>query len=511
MDTLGVFRVLVSLTLASAVAGCTSDDVGVRRLLPAADARDDVGFVDADAPNVDAGFIDAQVVPDSSTPDATDTPELPAPDDIWVPEELPAPDDVEDPDDMPPTDDVASPDDADLPGDTGPVDVPPPPDVSYPALYPPDKVHSPLTPSVVARLAAIHATDPALADDVFMKIGASTTVSNSYLGCFAGENVALESYAGLQPTLDFFLGGDAAGSDPFSRKTVAAKVGVSAGWAITGDPSPLEQEYLALSPSFAFVHYGTNDLGMGSTYESALFNFGDKLWTLTDELLGWGVIPILVTIGQRLDDPAADAWVDTFNGAIAAVAQGRQVPLLDANLAYEPIPNYGIASDGIHSSVYPGGACQLTDPGLDYGMNIRNAHSLVVLDRLRRAVLLGEALDPPGAPLLGAGTHADPIVVPSLPFSDLRSTIGGEAVFDAYPGCNAAQNESGPEVVYRLELTAETSLRATVHDLGTVDVDLHVLDDTGTPDGCLKRAHRFIDVTLPAGVYYVVLDSFVSG
>jgi hypothetical protein len=387
----------------------------------------------------------------------------------------------------------------------------PTPDVSHAALYPPDQIHSPLTPSVVARLSAVHAMDPALSDDVFMKAGASTTVSSANLGCFAGDKVALGEYSALQPTLDFFLAGDADGGDPFSRDTLAAEVGVSASWAIAGNPSPLEQEYLALSPAFAFVHYGTNDMGMATTYESALWGFGENLWTLTNELIGWGVIPVLITIGRRLDDDAADAWVDTYNTVIAGVAQGLQVPLLNANLAYASLPNYGMASDGIHSSIFPGGACQLTDAGLEYGMNMRNAQSLVALDRLRRAVLLGQALDAPGSPLVGVGTLADPLQVPSLPFTDLRSTTEGATGFDTYPGCNATQDEAGPEVVYRLELTAHTSLRATVHDLGAVDVDLHVLDWTGSPDGCLARAHRLIDLALPPGSYYVVLDTFVSG
>lgn len=504
-----MWRAPILLTVGVSIVGCPGEGGGATGLLPtsavpsggrdgsATESRPDSGTPDADAVPDAVGLADMVEPPDARSDGAPA--DVPGPLEVW------APGDVAD------ADDLSTMDDAPDPSDTGASEDASTPDSTYPARYPPDRIHSPLTQSVVQRLSALHAMDPALAEDVFMKVGASTTSSPSYLGCFAGSGVALGEGAALQPTLDYFLAGDAAGDDPFSRVTLAAKVGVSAGWALAGDPSPLEQEYLALAPSFAFVHYGTNDLQMGTTHESALWGFGENLWTLTDELIGWGVIPILVTIAQRLDDDGANAWVDTYNTVIAAVAQGRQVPLLDANLAYEPLPNVGVGSDGIHSSVYPGGACQLTDEGLEYGMNMRNWQSLVALDRMRRAVVLGDVLDEPGAPLIGAGTIADPLLIPSLPFTDLRASSDGAADFDAYPGCNATQDESGPEVVYRLDLADQTQLRATVHDLDAVDVDLHIIDDSGTPDGCLARAHRIIDILLPPGVYYVVLDTFVSG
>ncbi len=47
-------------------------------------------------------------------------------------------------------------------------------------------------------------------------------------------------------------------------------------------------------------------------------------------------------------------------------------------------------------------------------------------------------------------------------------------------------------------------------DRGDVDIDLHILDDTGAPSGCVERAHQTIEATLEAGTYHLVLDTFVS-
>ena len=53
-------------------------------------------------------------------------------------------------------------------------------------------------------------------------------------------------------------------------------------------------------------------------------------------------------------------------------------------------------------------------------------------------------------------------------------------------------------------------LRFLVFDRGSVDIDLHILDDTGTESGCLHRTHELIDVTLQPGTYYLALDTFVG-
>ena len=153
--------------------------------------------------------------------------------------------------------------------------------VEGPARYPADRTLSPITPSVAAHLRAIGTGGQ---PDVFAKVGASATASESFLHCFAGTRVDLAGRVELQPALDFFRGGDAAGTTPFDRTSLSAVVGMSAGWAISGDPSPLESELAAIDPRLAVVMYGTNDIQLRN-----LPAYADNLLTLTDELIAAGI------------------------------------------------------------------------------------------------------------------------------------------------------------------------------------------------------------------------------
>ncbi len=380
--------------------------------------------------------------------------------------------------------------------------------------YPGDRIHSPIPAVLAERLREIAAIDPALVDDVFMKVGASSFVQNSFLKCFAG-NFDLDAYSHLEPARAFFAAGVAADTNPFSRVSLAAKSGVNAGWAIAGDPSPMESEYLAVSPRFAFVMYGANDMGRAGSYEASLWLFGETMWTLVDELLSWGVTPVLMSIGRRIDSPAADRWVQTYNALIRGLAQGRGLPFVDIYQAFLPLPNFGVSSDGLHASVYSNGACVLTSEGLRFGHNMRNRHLLEVLSRLEAVVvdhvpaLEGDDLD--AVYLTGDGSPATPFLVEQLPFSDLRSTVDSPHTnLDRYSGCASNTNEEGPEYLYRLEVTSRVRIRATVHDLGDTDIDLHLLNETATAGGCLQRNHRIINATLDPGVYHFALDTFVG-
>jgi hypothetical protein len=49
-----------------------------------------------------------------------------------------------------------------------------------------------------------------------------------------------------------------------------------------------------------------------------------------------------------------------------------------------------------------------------------------------------------------------------------------------------------------------------VLDRGTVDVDLHLLGDPADPATCLARHDRLLERTLGAGVYHLVVDTYVS-
>lgn len=388
------------------------------------------------------------------------------------------------------------------PGDSGT------PPTNQPAVYASDRTLSPITPSVAERLQDIASAGPGLSDDVFAKIGASNTVNRNHLHCFAGPNVDLDGRDSLRPTVDYFLSGDAAGSNPYERESLATTVGWSAYKVLEGEPSPLDQEIAALSPRYGLVHFGTNDIQLRNIHM-----YAENLLDIADELISRGIVPVFTSLPPRDDDADADAWVPRYNAVMRGVAQARQVPFIDLHRELVTLPDHGIGGDGIHLNVYrPSGArgCVFDSQGLQYGHNVRNLLTLQTLDRMRSA-LDGDASDASAPALSGAGTTSDGFVVQRFPFTDLRDTsTGGQRLYERYDGCDAAQDESGAEYVYQVEVDTRTTLRAFVLDRGEVDIDLHLLDGSATTAGCIDRAHKSITATVDSGVYYFVLDTFVA-
>ncbi|MCA9539828.1 MAG: hypothetical protein KC620_13115 [Myxococcales bacterium] len=392
------------------------------------------------------------------------------------------------------------------------VDAAPEPDaapVEGPARYPTDQTQSPITPHVAANLRAIADRAPHQ-DDVFAKVGASATASLAFLHCFGGNRIDLDGRDALQPTLDAFRAGDAAGDDPFSRTSLCATVGWSAGAAISGDPSPLQQEVDAIDPRFAVIMYGTNDIE-----QRDIDRYGGNLLTLVDTLTEQGIIPVISSVMPRDDNADSDALVPSYNAVVRGVAESRQIPFIDFYRELLPLPDHGLGDDMLHPSAFRDGglaACVFTDEGLSYGYNIRNLITLQALDRARRIAVLGEdAFDPPQPEQTYAGTAADPIRVTALPYADVRDTrMAPQSALDVYPGCDAPQDESGGEFIYRLDLDQPAQLRVYVIDRGSVDIDVHLLGDPTDPQTCLNRAHTGMRVSLDPGTWYFSLDTFVN-
>ncbi|MCA9575348.1 MAG: SGNH/GDSL hydrolase family protein [Polyangiales bacterium] len=375
---------------------------------------------------------------------------------------------------------------------------------TYPTSYPDDRTLSPITPHVAAHLREVVARGGS-AEDVFIKVGASATYSNAFLHCFAGSNVDLDGRSGLQPTLDHFLGGDIDGSSPFGRTSQATEVGRGAAWAIAGDPSPLDTEVMAANPRYAVVMYGTNDIE-----QTNVFNYANSVLDLTDQLLDEGIIPMWSSIMPRDDNPTSDLEVPAFNMAVRAVAQARQVPFIDLHRELLPLPAHGLGPDDLHPAAFGGGACVLTEEGLQFGYNVRNLLTLQTLDRALRVVDGGAAPDPAGPRLVGDGSPDAPFVIPGLPFSHVANTLfGAHDNIDTYPGCSATQDESGPELLYRLDLATPTTIRVLVFDRGMVDIDVHVLSGLTGAD-CVARHHQDLSLSLDAGTHYLSLDTFVD-
>jgi lysophospholipase L1-like esterase len=382
---------------------------------------------------------------------------------------------------------------------------PPPPPPGGPLVYPADRDHSPVDDALAAQFRGM-AEATARTENVFSKIGDSITVGTGFLHCFAGDAVRLDGRAALQATIDHFRAGNAGGSTPFDRTSLAATVGWSVQSALRGAPSPVSREIDAVSPRFAVVMFGTNDIENDNPSY-----YGDQMRTLVDLLLDRGVIPLLSTIPPRDDRASSDAEVPTYNTLVRALAQSRGVPLMDLHRRLRPIPGHGLAGDNLHLDSAGAGSCDFRPDGLTGGNNVRNLLTLEALDRVRR-VLAGEPPPDAGGPYrTGAGTAADPVLIEALPFGDVRNTHAApQSALPEYPGCQSQADEGGGEFVYRLDLAAPARIRADVADGDGVDVDLHLLVDPTDAGTCLHRHDRQIVADLGAGTWYFVLDTYVA-
>lgn len=226
-------------------------------------------------------------------------------------------------------------------------------------------------------------------EDVFIKVGDSATVNRAFMQCFADEDeVALDGRDGLRPLIERVRAARVRGTDSFARSSRAAGVGWSVYRAISGSSSAIAEEVRAMSPRYALVMFGGNDVETGS-----LRRYERRMAELVDRLTRWGVVPILSTIPPRNDDPEADAQVPRFNAALRELAASRRLPLVDLHAAMTELPDRGLASDGVHPSapVRDGRAhgCDLTEAGLAHGQNVRNLLNLRMLDALRDALAEG--------------------------------------------------------------------------------------------------------------------------
>ncbi len=373
------------------------------------------------------------------------------------------------------------------------------------ARYPEGALHSPMSAGVVTHLRDLLAKS-AKRRDVFAKIGDSNTVNTGFFHCYSGTDVKLDVFSALETARAWFDKTKADGTrSSFDRTSLAATVGWSSFQPLAGTPSPIEQEITAISPAFAVVMLGTNE-----TAEVGLEGFEKNMRAIVDLLFGLGVVPIFTTIPPRGDKPDANAIVPEMNAVVRAVAQMKQIPMVDLWSQLAGLPAYGLISDGIHLDVYVAGgahACWLTKEGLVKGQNQRNRVTLDALDRAKRFLLDGAAVEPTPKSLAGAGTWTSPYVVDTLPFVDDGNSKKGVKVIDKY-GCSSA-DESGPEIVYALDLPAVTHLRARVFVDEGVDVDLHALSGSAAAS-CLTRADKTFDLTAGPGRVYFSVDSFVA-
>jgi hypothetical protein len=365
--------------------------------------------------------------------------------------------------------------------------------------YPDDLVQSPITPAIAANLRAIAARGPQ-DEHVFAKFGDSLSDSSSFMDCFAGTRVDLGERDDLADTLAWFRAGRAAGGSPFTRDSLAAITGWAARGPIGGHPTPLDREVATVAPRYAVVMFGTNDVDY-----RRIDQFGSDLWTIIDELIERGVIPVMSTIPPIEGRPRPAARVPLFNLVVRALAEGRRIPLIDLHRAMLALPDHGLRADGVHLTAPSARlACNFTRAGLRWGYDVRNLLTLDALDRTRRA-LAADAPDDAAPSRAGTGTGDDPYRFDTVPFAHVADTTPATSRVDHYD-CDPGHDESGPEIVYRLELRSRTRLRARVVGRGDADVDLHILAD----GACVARGDKTVTTTVGPGPVDIAVDTYVD-
>lgn len=111
----------------------------------------------------------------------------------------------------------------------------------------------------------------------------------------------------------------------------------------------------------------------------------------------------------------------------------------------------------------------------------------------------------------GYGSLADPIIIDSFPFYDVRDTTDGPSdAFDSY-ACDPGADESGKEFVYAVDIQQAGILQASLVDTvgDGVDIDIHLLG-AATGDACIARGNRSLAAQVTPDTYYLVADTWVT-
>jgi len=101
------------------------------------------------------------------------------------------------------------------------------------------------------------------------------------------------------------------------------------------------------------------------------------------------------------------------------------------------------------------------------------------------------------------------ICVKTFPYIQTHDTRLGSSDYDSY-GCAPGTDESGPEILYRLEVDEPGFLALSLDSMsGDVDIDVHLLRSLDSGD-CIDRGHWDAASLLEPGTYYVTADTWVN-
>jgi hypothetical protein len=157
------------------------------------------------------------------------------------------------------------------------------------------------------------------------------------------------------------------GVTPYERVSIAASVGKSADWALTGTPSPLAMEIDAAQPRYAVVMFGSNDVASRTVHSVRRQHARHRRSALRA-----GVVPILSTHPAQRSERDGSALIPRFNAVVRGIAQARQVPLMDLNREMLALPEHGLGSGRPAPERLQRRRLQAHARGLMFGYNTRN-------------------------------------------------------------------------------------------------------------------------------------------
>jgi hypothetical protein len=225
----------------------------------------------------------------------------------------------------------------------------------------------------------------------FSKVGDDPMANPNFMAPFATDPLNLGSHTELQATIDFFRTASVRPAiDPAINSFGADSIAAGAGYGIdtlaapppagtvcpTAGSSSLGCEFQTTHPSIALISFSAPNV----TYMTPEVFRGELQVLVSDSLSLYGVIPVLATI------PAQPGYtteqLSPYNQAIIEVATQSGVAGVPLWNLWRAMQDRGIADPNL---VAPGGAGDLSEPALSFGVNVRNLTALQMLEAVRQA------------------------------------------------------------------------------------------------------------------------------
>lgn len=324
--------------------------------------------------------------------------------------------------------------------------------------------------------------------DWFAKMGGSSVASKAFLHCFATDHVLLGEHADLEGTLAFFRGG--VQKNAFNRQSVASGTNWNLKYALGGKPPYWQREIDEVRPQWALVLFGSND---AQNRNERIY--ARRLLQLVDGLLDAGVVPVLGSATPRRN-AVKNRWANRFSKITRAIADHRRLPFVDYYGALQQLPHQGLARDGTHPNVAGKGGlkrvCNLDASGLRFGHHVRNALTLMMLDRLLQATS-GDA------PSQNAEQPS------TFPFSEIISKRMLANKHDRYEGCRTSP-QRGPEYRATLTLQGPRKLRFASVDLTGRNTKLFLVRKDAAESECVTARPQSITRQLEPGTWELIVE-----